>query len=74
MAVPIRENNQPMLTAPPAPGAAISATPTSPKASPASRPAENLSSPKASAIGKARNGTVEIRIDMIPAGRCTTAA
>ena len=30
--------------------------------------------PSASAIGKARKGTVEIRIDMIPAGRCTTDA
>ncbi len=51
------------------PGAAISATPRMPSPSPTARIGENRSIPSTSAIGKAISGTVEIRIDITPAGQ-----
>ena len=53
-------------------GKAISATPVRPSSSPSSRRRSNRSSPSASDSGNAISGTVEIRIDMIPAGKRAT--
>ena len=53
-------------------GKAINATPARPRHKPSRRARVRRSVPRATAMGKDSSGMVEIRIDMMPPGKCAT--